>query len=122
MLVQKVCSILVQGCHLVNTGTDCMDVNQLTTCVSKCANSYLLKNCVQPAGMLLLVPTILQYIIVYYSKYHNKTTHDMISICYLFLILEFCSYSMQIYICHAVMMYSRTTQEYNKWLILILQT
>jgi len=34
-----------------------MDVKQLITCISKCANSYLLKSCVQPAGILLLVPT-----------------------------------------------------------------
>jgi len=42
---------------MVKSGTDCMDVNQLTTGISKCANSYLLQNCVQPVGILLLVPT-----------------------------------------------------------------
>jgi hypothetical protein len=57
MLVQTAHSTLLQECHVVKTGTDCMDVNQLTTCISKCANSYLLKNCVQPAGIHLLVPT-----------------------------------------------------------------
>lgn len=48
---------MLQGCQVVKTDTDCTDMNQLTTCISKCANSYLLKNCVQPAGILLLVPT-----------------------------------------------------------------
>jgi hypothetical protein len=57
MLVQTVCSTLLQGCHVVKTGTDSMDVNQLTRCISKCAKSYQLKNRVQPAGILLLIPT-----------------------------------------------------------------
>jgi hypothetical protein len=35
MLVQTVHTILLQGCQLVETGTDCMHMNKLTTCISK---------------------------------------------------------------------------------------
>jgi hypothetical protein len=109
MLVQAVHSTLLQGSHLVQRGTDSMGVDQLTTHVLKYSNSYLIQNCEQHAGLILLVATTPLHLgynirILYYSKYHNKTTFDMMNKCYLFIVQEFCSHSLQIWMscCHDV--------------------